>query len=70
MMRIGDIVDVDGVEAEVLSSSDLTTLDFKEIVSGKERWIGVAICGNPRVRVIKRNKGSPVSTPEWREDNV
>lgn len=66
-MRVGDIVEVDGVRATVLGSSDICFLDFQEIKSKKKRWIGVSpYCGNPRVVVIKRSKsGARVLTAEW-----
>lgn len=66
-MRVGDVVEVDGVRAKVLPSSDITHLDYQEINYKRKRWIGVApYCGNPRVKVVKRNKkGKRVQTPEW-----
>lgn len=65
-MRVGDTVEVDGVKAKVLRTSDITTLDFQEVISGKRRWIGVApYCGNPRIKVVKRGRGKPVPTAEW-----
>lgn len=68
-MRVGDIIEVDGVRAEVIGgevkSDNFNYLDFQELESKKKRWIGVSPMGNPRVKLIQRGKGRQLDIAEW-----
>lgn len=69
-MRVGDTVEVQRLTGEVhrgkvLASSDVAYLDYK-LPNGRGYYVGVSQLGNPRVKIVKRGRGTKVATPEWR----